>query len=619
MVGALGGLVGAGHEDRRSAPGKAGKAADATPAASNLAAFWYLARQRDQRRAYRTGMAVPSPLYWNAWLSRAGAVVDALSSPSVHEVHLDLSNLRFTESIAISATTRDYIGHAVAANENETRFRVRLSILGPTNLIAFDQGANTDGKMRIDLARYRKLAAGAGPAPPAAGRLDSSRLAALSAHSIGGFSAPIIPKTAQPACAQVAFTLWDDVDARPLDHVVFSFVVNGSAADYPALCRIPRLQGGFGAMNGALGSNGKARARAALYFFEYLTPPNDIRTKLVLVDTEQSAAGMPGSMRGWELDGSPATEISGKFFTSLITQARSDGSYEGAARELEHILFPADSPEAQQGLALLRAAPRTDQSQVVLARYVRADGRYAYLPLGLLNGSPAMKSEVTFVLPLQRESYADSCFDNWTFVYPGMLDFNGQDKELPWNPDGMLPKGIPTRVIRDLAGLHAYMEEAPAGRPPSRGEALLLLAHHADGRVWFKHGTSASERIRVRDARRVFGPGSIALLSACSAASVVDDNDVMLRQLNDAGADAILASPFPVDADYAQALSLALIGVIASDGGSALPLAELLDAAHARALSTSGIKRFRQMKYEFILAGNQNIGMCKLDKKGDKP
>jgi len=573
-----------------------------------------------------TGLLTPKPgiqdtsrLYWNAWLSRGKERVESIRSGSRYQVNLSLSGGRFEHAISTSPTIRDYLEKAIAERA-VVSLRVRLHVLGSGLAVSPEpplRGENTgDEAYDIDVGKYVEIMERpVAPAEPATSA--DERFSAMLEDSILRLKIPVKAAKSR-GCAQLAFSVWDETDSRPLDHVVFSFVVNGSAAEYEALCGVQKMQGGFGAMAGALSARGGAQASAALFMFEYTAPASTRKTRAIFVGPALPGNGDAAEIlvSTWEFDGSAATRVSEPDFQQVIDRARKIVDYKDASIQLAQSLFPADLEGAQDALKSLVGLKEVDGQHSILVRYVKSDGEYAFLPLGLLNLPEGGIGSLAFVSPLPRESYTRACFKKWTFAYPEKI--TGTPTEPPWDPGTMESRRGGTRFLRQMDDLSTYLYPQSGqaslhdATATDAGEGFLLLSHHGQGKVWFVDDPAQPAKIQVFNSTKRFDRGSVALLSACSTANVSGDHDSTIRHLNRAGIDAIVASPFEVNADYGMRLSEAFIKVVVQsyDNREQLSLKRLFELATAQVEKKSGSALDKLMKYEFLIMGDHTISFC---------
>jgi len=149
-----------------------------------------------------------------------------------------------------------------------------------------------------------------------------------------------------------------------------------------------------------------------------------------------------------------------------------------------------------------------------------------------------------------------------------------------------------------------------------------LLAHHDDGRLWFDNGL---DFISHSDVKRDYGPGSFALLAACSIGTAAGRGfQDLLTRLNDNGVAAAILSPAKVHPalgiglaiNFAKEIKKEYEAMESKQGLSSRTLAELFDSAaektiqeEATAISTY-LKNNPDIIYEFVFTGNSGLRLC---------
>lgn len=163
-------------------------------------------------------------------------------------------------------------------------------------------------------------------------------------------------------------------------------------------------------------------------------------------------------------------------------------------------------------------------------------------------------------------------------------------------------------LYRDIPKVTGFFKEYKPSAAGAKPEGILLLAHHAGGNLWF---TAKGKRIIKEDIKRDFPPGSVAILSACSVAAAKGNNQAILEKLNKNDIDAMIISPFPVDANYGTMLSIHFIEALEKAKG--LTIADLFAAATAKTTKYFEEKKtinFEDMALEFLIAGDYRISVA---------
>ena len=145
-----------------------------------------------------------------------------------------------------------------------------------------------------------------------------------------------------------------------------------------------------------------------------------------------------------------------------------------------------------------------------------------------------------------------------------------------------------------------------------RGEGIILLAHHADGNLWF----GEKDTLIQEDFQRKFRRGSIALISACAVGGGSGDLAYkLIETLNNRNIDTMIVSPFPVPADFGTALALNFVRSIdtARRANQTPTVTELFAAALSKTaedIKENHGRNFNDIGLEFVFLGDPNIRLC---------
>lgn len=473
----------------------------------------------------------------------------------------------------------------------------------------------------------------------------------------------VIVKDGASGCAFIALSVWDESLGTSLDSLLVPVTI-ADGQDVPD-CSSGE-EGKQGLRNGleallasshtsAVKSGGDSRA--ALQVFEG-----------IFVGIRRSFAVFASSLNGkewiggWEMGQRLSDAVGNQTaLTSLILQAREDlrgpqkaMAYAIAARSLASRIFSADDAVPQSGqraeaaLAKLKQLTASAAAPLTLtARFTQpetSDSVIFFLPLRLLAAPGAGYTDQDFneVQPLTyRRSSSTVCINHWTLIRPPETD--------GVNPDGGAAAPNPTSErlwldapVTSIAGMRAYFAAQPAlgaqiptatapntvtntvnsiaAGPPvqkvtvnTNAEGVILLAHHGENGISFENERDV---LSVSDIRRTFPPGSAAILAACSVTNPTS-NDHLVTRLNRRQFDAIVASPFPVDTEYAEDLVHRLIDVLdaAYKQNEPLTLTEIFHRAVASAAPASAPDDpdravYRQEGLEFVIAGDPSLRIC---------
>lgn len=268
--------------------------------------------------------------------------------------------------------------------------------------------------------------------------------------------------------------------------------------------------------------------------------------------------------------------------------------------------------------ALTAMARQAKKAPVILVRARTAQNIPVFVPLAVLAARNAnlLATPPIIIHPLPRERYATpaTCIARWSLGVPLKLDGAVGSVTIP-NYDRM-------ERYETMAKLEAYLNPPPdkakaakeyALSKNARGEGLVMLGHQEGGNMWFTTGAGAG-RLIPEEYNRVFPPGSLAVLGACSAANPKDDNERVLELLNSLGIDVIVASPFPIEVTYGVEL---VRGIIESANEAYVSkrtptVLELFQLATERAAKKLGpAAKLQEKALEFVIVGDHNIRLCK--------
>jgi hypothetical protein len=434
--------------------------------------------------------------------------------------------------------------------------------------------------------------------------------------------------------ATILITIWDEKGMIPLDHLSVSVRVTDGTAPTPRRGPVsdtfPLKAGRQTLLNVSsdFSTAGSLIADAAFYIFE-----NSPKGKSLVLFAAKTGDAAPGtsdeiSIYAWETVSLLSHYVEDRQqLIKKIRDARQKAisrdenvrkySYQSAAEELREKIFSGlnerDQKQAAAAEKVFRDLVRQkDKRSMVFARMRNEDGNPVYLPLGLLaanSSSRILEKRIILVQPLPRERYPAGTrpVNTWTFNVPNTLP----ELETATNAAlSQLKQSPPYR--RDITAVQMYFE---ATEPPVSGagsEGVVLLSHQAGGNLWF---TSEADRITTEKIKRQFPVGSVAILSACSAAASEGNNQAILERLNTNGIDAMIISPFPVDAEYGAMLAIQFVQAIenARKNSQAFTVAELFSLASEQAAKHFKEKQginFEDMDLEFLIAGDYRISIA---------
>ncbi len=582
--------------------------------------------------------------YWNSRFEDDGKPVGALERGKVFTFILDLSQYQYKvgQSAGVGRETLCKLKKAIDQNRKQISFIIHPILVGGVLEFAGESPSRKPMTVQLDrllvkqaeaaenplLAQYRKGAL------PLADFAKATRAGAIEFNVVGK----------RDGCASIALSIWDESGQFPLDNLIHTVTVGAGPGNGKTCGKDGEaLHGGFATLLSPSLDRGPGASDsidAALHIFEFQQSMTKRRTVAVLVDKlrYQAAQGKATikdrGVYAWELESTLSDYLAkpGEML-SVIQTAREkadntvdmagnavDNPYSAVAESLRWKLFSGSSDEQDEEAKLALAAlqdtvRKVTHTPMIVVRMYSVDNDPIYLPLGLLAArakNPVLSRPVTLIQPLPRERYVSdgkTCIEPWTFGIPETLDGVGAvdmtGVALANQADGK------EHWLRSLADLSTWL--APGGTvETAKPEGLLLLAHQADGNLWFE---SQKNRIIREQVGRKFSAGSVAVLSACSMGSPQGDNRVILEKLNRNGMDAMIVSPFPVRADYGIRLARNMVSVIHAErlAGHTPTVAELFKAATKRtAEDFAKLKiKLNEMSLEFLILGDYNMRLCK--------
>jgi hypothetical protein len=440
--------------------------------------------------------------------------------------------------------------------------------------------------------------------------------------------------TESRGCATIAFAIFRGL--LPVDHLVQRVSIGDSATSAPVCdsddpAHSNALTAGLDSLRevtlGMEGSGASVTAAAALHIFDF-----DGYSMAVFVD------GRPGrqqSVYGWQTASSVVDFLKTDGFQNMILKARKDaadkkpGSYVRAAQDLSKVLFTpkpgsATETDANNARAALRdIVKEASGSPAVVVRVASTEtggqNRSIYVPLGILGAKgpgAVLDKPMIVVQPMTLERYPsrDKCIGEWMFAVPdGLENVSGNVM-----PAGFFPAKIPGTRISDIDRLREYLAAAaatapvPLLTPPLMPVGFVVLAHQDEGFLWFEASTN---HIMPQDIAKKFPAGSVAIFSACSAASPKGRNTALLQRLNEQGIDTLVASPFTIDAGYGVVFASSFAEVVAQatadrEQPTILELFDKTTARTAQKFKDRIEADYAELGLEYVLLGNPAIKLC---------
>jgi hypothetical protein len=581
--------------------------------------------------AAETAQPLNTAAYWNTWFVQGtGPASNILIANLTYTYVLDLAAFNYaalrrkTESSGVKA------GAAVQAmladtSTPEVILNIKPIVPEGSGLRLVD--AKDSYPIKIDLKKIREPD-GKAATQYANGDILITKLSEL--VSAGSIQFTVTAES--KGCATIAFAIFRGL--LPLDHLVQRVAIGDTSTSAP-LCdsddpaRGNALTAGLESLRevtlGMEGSGASVTAAAALHIFDF-----DGYSMAVFVD------GRPGkqSVYGWQTASSVVDFLKTDSFQNLILKARKDaadkktGSYVRAAQDLSKILFstkPRSSTEtdAKNAQAAFRAIVKDSAGPPVIvvrvaSSTVGGQNKSIYVPLGILGAKgpgAVLDKPIIVVQPMALERYPsrDKCIGEWMFAVPDGLE------NVPGTvmPPGFFPTKIPGMRISDIDRLREYLAAAtvtgmPLLAPPPTAVGFVVLAHQDEGFLWFEASTN---HIMPQDIEKKFPSGSVAIFSACSAASPKGRNTALLQRLNEQGIDTLIASPFTIDAGYGVVFASSFAEVVAetTTGTQQPTILELFDKTIARTAQKFKDRieaDYAELGLEYVLLGNPAIKLC---------
>lgn len=542
-------------------------------------------------------------MHWNSWIQ------DKKSEQAVSKVEVGtpenekLYNLNFDLAAFDYSTFRNAPG--IGSVAVDPALRVELDrytgkratihvkpVLGGQGL-EFLATYEESRPVEIDLTRLRTPPTGWSPDDPLPDISDNVRAAQVQ----------IRVKAKEPGCASIGLSIWNEERERPIDYLVRHIQVGGEGNDPSCIGRDLRrpLRGSLISL---LAIRPDQPVEAALHVFE-MDGPGGPKSYAVF-----AARGEP--VRSWVLARQLSryvTEPAG--LLNRLGVARSNRNYALLGTELRDVLFHGDTGQAEADAALrfLSGLAGRPKKATVFVRLVSQSGRSLFLPLGLtaIRDDRLLGDAVNVTQPLLRETYTaeQPCVQSWKMVLP-------QDLGDAVGGSFLTPVRSPmSNRTSSWSELDTYLRN-PA-TDPSSSEGLLLLAHQAGGRLWFIPETPSS--IISDQISHKFSPGSVAVLAACSVGDLTAESSGvgLLEKLNALGIDAVVLSPFSVSGPVGARFAFHFADEIqkAQQAGEAATLLELFQRTTEATRNDSTIAAEKNGVYEFLLAGNGGLKLCR--------
>jgi hypothetical protein len=577
-------------------------------------------------------VATPEKALWNAWFEDVkGSYVEVLKPSNDYFFTLDVSRFSYFKDYeaVVDLSARKLIDEALASGKTEINFVIRPVLLGDADVVRFteNQGRSRvlEKRLKIDIKKLFKEKDESGETKLksmhkewTANKLILHQFASLVQAGEVKFGM----KVDKPGDAELSVSIWDQSGMIPLDHLIVAIQVpdpnvskeKRSVTKYTVPFRAGR--GTLLEVSLDFSSTAPLVADAAFHVFE----PSRHGYSMVLfaAKTDQGIcvnAWETGSLLSYYIE-HPKEKIG---LIGQIKEARdraakkNEAPYELAAQELKEKIFDGndknDQKQADEAARIFRELVQEKNKEIIVfARMRNEKGKPVYLPLGILaakSKNSYLPKRIILVQPLPREHYPGGAHPvkTWTYNIPVKL------ADSPMSNNDLSQLKIPYSSNREISKVRDFFKEDIPPDPKANPEGIILLAHQAGGNLWFNIHT---DRITTAHMKREFPPGSVAIISACSAATSEGNNQAILEKLNKNMIDAMIVSPFPVEANYGAMLAINFVEAIkeAKGGSKGLSLAELFNIASkktANHFKTKAEINFEDMDLEFLIAGDYRI------------
>jgi len=574
---------------------------------------------------------------WNGWFEagpeNAPQDVDALELDGVYRFYLDIARYPYVERL--SARLGMPI-EKLLEGKGERTLLLQPVLLG-SGLEAAPGRPLGPQRMTVKLAR-----ASAGPRDEQLlESFDKKQLTtrALSREvNLGGLASWDL-KASAVGCGGIAVTVWDDARVKPLDHIVLRVPVR-AAGQGPKECGWDDSAKAMNAglltlLAGPAAPAGGRVADAALHVFES-KEGGKVRSHAVFIHRARLSAALADPQAGdpgvyaWQLASvlsdyvsqpSQLPELVKGAHKAIGLGAARPFPYEDVAFELALKIFGGasqrDQDEAAKARAALQAVVASAPQPAVVVRLVAAGGDTLFVPFGLLAAqgkTPVVAKRFTVIQPLpQPRPIAAACIDAWRVARPRELQgVSGEARDLLRKAaEAPPPAGI--SVLDSHGTLAEYLLAEGEAGAANRASGLIVLAHHDQGYLKFSDADRPPARIAHEFIRRRFPPGSAAVLAACTTVGDAAETRSIVERFSRQGVDALIVSPFLVDAEFGTRLALEFEHVVAdarAKGGGAT-LLELFERTTAKvAEAYKNQAALRDMALEFMLIGNPELRLC---------
>jgi hypothetical protein len=555
-------------------------------------------------------------IFWNTWVeSIAGDPVPGhiLTATNSYNIALDLSRFDYAQvghagpgppepatkayidelvrrhkAIHVIATT---VGRGLRFSDNRT---VHERIVRPKSLEEPGSGRGVTQTIRAFATTASALS------ETVDGALDPIRIR-VEAYEAG--------------CSGIAFSVWNAPMTRLIDYVVRTVAIkrpDGTmppcvpAADIAVWPDTPRLS--------LLSLESGRPTNASLHVFERTGSASTSTVVVYAQDDLQMPYSWSIPVRLSELERS---------LKRYLEHADSKVYLRDIGGVVRDHFFNAESEDDQTGQALKalaaldQLATRPPGKRTLFVRFANTANQAVFVPIHLLPIGDGQllgtKIDVVhpFPPPVDLSATGADCLDSFNFVISPNVSKPLQAKQAL---DEIRTK-LQFNVIDTWDGFVTYVKEP---KPQTATEGLFVIAHHGPNEIAFDPAQH-QPRVTSQTIFRRFRPGSVAVLVACSAASIseTDTGRQILEKLNNRGVGAAVISPFLVDSEVGARLTAAFARRVADarSGPVDLTIGTVFRQAISDVLDKTispGLGDLDRLRInEFMLVGNVDIRICR--------
>lgn len=565
----------------------------------------------------------PPRATWNSWFEDGDVRPPALVVGKAYRLVLDLGKLGYPG--AVSGAASDKIQAATAA-KGSTTFVVKPLVLGQA-IKSVDDKPISAQILTVDGARAPHTQADEAAVSQFTSSGKNLRDLARQLSLARPLEWDVVAK--DTGCARVVFSIWNAAGNRPLDYLAISFPVAAENQATPQCDQYARGGQLSAGLVGFLGdfANAKTTFDAALHFFDVDdNGPSTVAVYLRRSEAEAAAReGKPVPLLAWQLDDHLAGLLSKDValpaaITTAHSKITSSRPYEDVVGPMSRVIFSGRRSEDKDIAAQVRASLQSLSNEIdaplILTRYFSQNGEMRYVPLALLaaaSSTQVLSRRVRVVqnLAMAEEPKPKACFAGWDFAIPKRLDsVNGDMANLLLSTTWRMA-GPNINWIDDNKKLLEFVSTNPV-KQADKGSALVLLAHHKDGKITYS-STASPDQILDSDISRSFGDGSIAILAACTTTGAATSSQAVINKLSRKNVSAFVVSPFQVDTTFGTRFATSFVAEAdaARRSGATPSVAELFDGAVKRTLKLFGDRPgYQDMALELQILGDQDLRMC---------